>query len=81
MIKNHVLLSGATKINEADQIIREELTEQFIIETCSQIPEEWLLSREDDWSAEAVKLIYTEYLIERLKQAPSFVNEIIDAGS
>jgi hypothetical protein len=80
MIKNHVLLSGATKINEADQIIREELAEPFLIDTCSQIPDEWLLSREDDWSAAAVKLMYTEYLIERLKQAPSFVKEIIDAG-
>jgi hypothetical protein len=76
MIKNHVFLNHSSKIHEADEIIKSELTETIISSIVAQIPDEWLISRDSDLSPEVKKEAYTAYLSHRLKASESFITEI-----
>lgn len=81
MIKNHVLIKGASKIQEANEIVCGELNGSFLESLCSALPEDWLLSREDDMAAQQARTMYFEYLTARLKFSSNFVKEIEDVGS
>ena len=68
-IKDHVLLPFATKMKEADEWMRNIITEKVIKDAVSLIPEGWLKPEE---SPE----IYTKFLTNRLKHADVFLNQI-----
>ena len=81
MIKSHVLLNGASKLPEANEIICGELNASFLESICDELPEEWLFSREDERNVQQVKAMYVEYLTARLRFSANFVKEIEDARS
>ncbi len=78
-VANHVLLRQATKINEANEILKDEINETLLSNLIHPIPHEWLVPREGYESPEAIKAVYVTYLLERLKRADIFTKEIQDA--
>lgn len=76
MIQNHVLIKGATKMEEANEIITTALETKFLENICNELPEEWLLSREDPMSADQVRSMYYTYLSERLLFSSTFIKEV-----
>jgi hypothetical protein len=79
LIKNHVLLPQASKLNEANEILKSEINEAFLHDLIHQLPDEWLVPREGYETSEAIKEVYMTYLLERLHRADTFTKEIQDA--
>jgi hypothetical protein len=71
-IKDHVLLPFASMIPEADTFMQSMINEEIIIEIVSHIPGGWLNENEDP-------KVYSDFLINRLRHADIFVNEIRNA--
>lgn len=74
-IKDHVLLSRASKIGEADASFRNILTPEVIRSITDLIPEEWLPMDERSLTAADIREVYYRFLITRLAHSGSFVNE------
>ncbi len=79
LIKSHVLLPQATKLEEANEILKAEIDESFINEIIDLVPHEWLLPREGYQDIDSIKAVYKTYLLERLKNADLFTKEIQNA--
>jgi hypothetical protein len=77
-VKDHVLLRQASELQQADEVMKQLLTEEKISHIVALVPEEWLRQSFDE-SATEVRKIYTDYLVNRIKSSQSFVNEAIDA--
>lgn len=68
-IKDHALLHKATKMAEADRLMRERLTPQRLSDIVDAIPEEWL--RWDEGSEEDAserREVYRNFLLKRLNE-------------
>jgi hypothetical protein len=79
MIKNHVFMPIANKLNEANEIMKAELDEAFISGVVDQLPDEWLIIRGyDELSPNQVKQVYKSYLMNRLSIADQFTKDAID---
>lgn len=79
LIKDHVLLPRASKLDEANDIMKQELNEQTIFEIVNRLPHDWLINNEDHISAQDIKDIYTSYLTKRLSISNQFTKEAKDA--
>jgi hypothetical protein len=71
-IRDHVLLSIAQEMDEADRCMRKMITREKISSIVSLIPKNWLAADEDP-------LVYEKFLHKRLDKADHFVTEINDA--
>lgn len=68
-IKDHALLHKATKMTEADRLMREKLTPERLSEIVDVIPEEWL--RWDEGTEEDAgerREVYRNFLLKRLNE-------------
>lgn len=75
-IKDHVLLSEATQLDEADKEAHSILTNEFLQSIVALIPEEWLSTAEpNDVSADEKRKIYFDFLTTRLSYSSIFINE------
>ena len=72
-VKDHILLSFADEIENADAELSAKLTPEVLREIVALIPDEWL-----DNPSEQRK-IYFEFLTNRLAAPREFVKEAIDA--
>ncbi len=79
LIKDHVLLPKASKLNEVDTTFKKLLTPKVLSEVVNLIPDEWLLWRDTLELPENLKAIYTEFLTRRLAASEVFVKEANDA--
>lgn len=79
MIKDHVLLSQANLLNEADQELRSLLTEEKIDQVVSMIPDEWILASRDVETADEGRYVYSGFLKTRLKHTEIFIKGAEDA--
>lgn len=79
LIKDHVLLKAASKLEEADAIAKELLTEQKLHEIVNLIPMEWLQYEEVLGDAEAAREVYLKFLTWRIKNSSTFLKTAIDA--
>ena len=79
LIKDHVLLPRASKLDEANDIMKQELNEQTILEIVNSLPHDWLINNGDHISAQDIKDIYTSYLTKRLSISDQFTKEAKDA--
>lgn len=67
-IKNHVLLPYATKMEEADKLMRQAITPRTLEKIVDLLPDTWLQPEEyDGKSPKEIKDYYKTYLLERLK--------------
>ncbi|AHM59797.1 hypothetical protein D770_07670 [Flammeovirgaceae bacterium 311] len=74
-IKDHVLLSQATALEEADAAFRTILTPDLIDSIVSLIPDEWLVKDSPFETADAHRQAYSQYLKTRLANTQIFVKE------
>lgn len=74
-VKDHVLLSWATELEKVDAEFRNMLTVNIIDDVISLIPDEWLISWEQDISAEEKKDVYRQFLKNRIAHSEIFVKE------
>jgi hypothetical protein len=72
LIKDHVLLKGATVLEKVDSHAKEVLTDAFIDELLSAIPNDWLMEEGD-------RKVYGDFLKMRLKNSELFIKEAEDA--
>ncbi|HPN69603.1 MAG TPA: aminotransferase class I and II [Saprospiraceae bacterium] len=79
LIKNHVLLPVATKLHEANEIMKNELNGDIINEIVNLIPDEWLPEREGYETPQEIRQVYANYLLKRLAISDQFTKEAIDA--
>jgi len=74
-VKDHVLLPFAGELETVDSAFRSLLTPQKIQSVTALIPDEWLEENTFDVTAEAMRHIYTQFLITRIQSSAIFVNE------
>lgn len=79
LIKDHVLLPKASLLEATDKDFKAVLTEEKIISIVNLIPEEWLQWEESDESPEAIKKVYTDFLLTRLAHSEIFIKEAQNA--
>lgn len=78
-IRDHVLLSRASALNEADARLRSQLTPDLLERIVALIPDEWLAETAEFAEAAQQRAAYTEYLRCRLEAATIFVEEAMHA--
>ncbi len=78
LIKDHILLPQATKIEDVSSILSELLNDDFIDETVRLIPDDWL-SGDHFSSSNEFKKAYSFFLNNRIKNANIFVKSANDA--
>lgn len=79
LIKDHVLLPKATKLEQAHQEFTAKLNSEILYKIVNQIPEDWLQWKEQDITSEEIKSVYTQFLTSRLANAEIFLKQAEDA--
>lgn len=79
LIKDHVLLPKASKIEYADVTFKSILTEEKIREIVGLIPENWLEWQDADETPNEIREIYALFLITRLQNSEIFIKEAQNA--
>jgi len=79
LVKDHVLLQNATKLNEASKEIQQLLNRDKIAEIVSNIPEDWLLSEADMMTATEMRDAYIKFINTRFAKIDVLVKEAEDA--
>lgn len=79
LIKDHVLLSQATDLQEAAIAIIELLDKKRIIEIVSNIPEDWLINETDTMSPQEIRAAYVRFIMVKLAKIDLLVKEAEDA--
>lgn len=78
-IKDHVLLSQATRLEQADAELKALLTPDKIQEIVQTIPEDWLQWPDVDDTPQGIKAGYLKFLTERVSHSEMFVKAAQDA--
>jgi hypothetical protein len=74
-ISDHVLKRFATKLTEADQVMRKTITPELITRIVTLIPDTWLTPEPGGETPEEKRTIYNQYLLNRLEHVMnSFTN-------
>ncbi len=79
LIKDHVLLPQASLINEVDAEYKTLLTEAKIRTIVGLIPDDWLYWEGMDKSPDAIREVYSQFLLTRLNNSQIFVNQAQNA--
>lgn len=79
MIKDHVLLSRATELEQVAAQAQTLITEAVIRSIVNMIPDEWLRLSESERTLEDIKEGYIHFLKQRLTYNDKFVKQAIDA--
>lgn len=79
LIKDHVLLPNASKLEETNIVFKKILTEENIRKMTALIPEEWLQWEETDETPEQIREVYTKFLLTRLDNSEIFLKEAQNA--
>lgn len=78
-VKDHALLPLASRLREADAMLRAIVTPDMIARAVAEIPGEWLAQAEPDISPGEQRRVYREFLTRRLENSEIFVNHAINA--
>jgi hypothetical protein len=78
-IKDHVLLSRASALEEADARLSAAVTPELISELLALIPDAWLAAEPRFAGADEARAAYAEYLRARLAPPRDFLKEAADA--
>lgn len=78
-VKDHVLLSQAKMLDEADQFAKKVLNDTVFREIVNLIPEDWLHWNDADETPEEIREIYFNFLKTRLENSEIFLNEAKNA--
>jgi hypothetical protein len=75
LIKDHVLVSGATELDAADKYFRSVLSNELIRNIVSLVPEEWLATGSPFATVEEHRQAYYTFLTDRIANSSIFVTE------
>lgn len=78
-VKDHVLLPQAAELEKVDAAFRAILTEEQIRAIVAVVPDEWLLTLSHHGTPEEIRAVYAGFLITRIANAGTFVNEAQNA--
>jgi hypothetical protein len=78
-VKDHVLLRYADALPEADLVLRPLLTPELIESIIAQIPDIWLDDEPSFANRDQHRAAYMSYLLTRLAEPRTFVEEALDA--
>jgi len=78
-IKEHVLLPQASLLEEVNIEFKKVLTEEKIRGIVALIPDEWLHWEGMDEKPEALREVYAQFLLIRLNNSETFINEAQNA--
>lgn len=76
-IASHVMLPYASRLEEADRLMRQAITPRTLGHIVDMIPDDWLTEEESDISAADRREAYRTFLTRRLAESHIFVNEAI----
>ena len=77
-VKNHVLLPYASKLVEADKLMRQAITPRTLNKIVDLLPDEWLDPNEyEGRSPQEIKEAYKIYLNNRLKSSSVFTEQAV----
>ncbi|HEU0136526.1 MAG TPA: HipA family kinase [Flavobacterium sp.] len=79
LIKDHVLLSPASLLNETDIEFKSLLTKEKLQSIVNLIPDEWLQWEESDETPAAIRKTYFNFLTTRLSHSETFIKEAQNA--
>ncbi len=79
IIKDHVLLPKATKLEEVDKAFKTILTDKILQEIVNLIPVDWLTWEGSDESPEEIRNTYLSFLKVRRDNSGNFVKQAQDA--
>lgn len=75
-IKNHALLKQATRLDEADKLMRQAITPRTLSRIVDLIPEDWLADPDHpELTPSARREVYRDFLVRRLDSSRLFVEE------
>lgn len=77
-IRNHALLPAASRIAEADKLMRQAITPRTLSHIVDLIPDAWLISEGDTLTPAAKRDVYRDFLTRRLANSSIFVKQAID---
>jgi hypothetical protein len=80
MIKDHVLLPFAAKLEEADRLIAKRITAEVIAAVVALLPDAWMAA-DAPGGAPRNRQVYADYLLSRLESRQAFLEEAIRARS
>lgn len=76
-IKSHVLLPYATKLEEADKLMRQAITPRTLSKIVDMIPAEWLEEEGEELTIDQRREAYRDFLLTRLANSHLFVDEAL----
>jgi len=79
MIKDHILLSYATELEEVNAAFQQKLTNEKLTEIAHLIPDEWLQDEPAFFSIDEHRKAYITFLHNRLASSTYFTQEAQDA--
>lgn len=77
-IRTHALLPQASRIEEADSLMRQAITPRTLSHIVDLIPEAWLADESEIMSPSEKREAYRDFFTRRLANSSIFVNRIID---
>lgn len=78
-VKDHVLLPMATELEDVDAAFRTALTPDRLRAIVGLVPDEWLVNGPWEISPDAIRNVYTAFLIKRVSHSAVFINEALHA--
>ncbi len=79
LVREHVLLSKATKLSDAVSIIKEQLSSDLIAEIIDALPEDWLIEENSSLSPEEKRQAYKKIILSRVNNIDVLAKEAADA--
>lgn len=77
-IKSHVLLPRASRLEEADKLMRQAITPRTLNQIVDLIPEEWLIEEGSDITPEQRRETYRRFLTGRLAESRIFTTKVME---
>jgi hypothetical protein len=74
-IKDHILLEGAAKLDEADTLMLSRVTPALIADIVALLPDAWLATDKSFAAPQAVREAYVQHLSRRLQAPRAFLEE------
>ncbi len=78
-VKDHVLLSSASALEETDARLSSLVTPELIESLVALVPDEWLAAEPRFADAAAHRAAYVEYLLSRMQAPRDFLREAVNA--
>ncbi len=79
LIKDHVLLTQASQLKEVAEAIKNALNDATIDAIISAIPDDWLFTDSDVFTADAMRANYKIYVYAKLSMLDALIKEAEDA--